>query len=456
MRIVLLSGGSGKRLWPLSNEIRSKIFMKVLPTAEGINESMIQRVCRQLKEVGLDSSSLIVTHKSQVDITIHHVGSQMPIIAEPSKRGTFHAVALTAAYLHSRLQTDPRETICFIPVDLFAETAFIERFLRFPAVLQQSQAELALLGTRPTFPSDQYGYIVPAADNGAEYYRVEQFAEKPDVNKALALINQNALWNCGIFAFPLSFMLSWLDKKGLPVVYEEMLSRYEHLSEVSFDKEVVEQSRHAVVMPYDGFWNDLGSWEALVQQLESPVIGSGTISEDSINTHLVNELAVPVHVVDVPNIIVASSNDGILVASKKSSNRIKEILPKTRPKPMYVEKRWGSSRVLDHSGENGQDIAALTKKIEMLPGQNLSYQQHQKRKEVWVVLSGIGEIMLDGKLSPVQPGDIFQISSGTKHGIKAVTPLVIIEVQIGTDLTEDDILRFSMTWEDTLKYCIKS
>lgn len=452
MRIVLLSGGSGKRLWPLSNEVRSKIFLKLLDKTDGGKESMLQRICRQLDEVGLLSSALIVTHESQVDITVHHVGSKIPIIAEPRKKGTFHAVALTAAYLHSRLHTDPAETVCFLPADGFVETDFFQRFLRFPDILQQSGAKLALLGTRPTFPSSQFGYIVPANtwEKQPEYYPVARFVEKPEVETARALMERKALWNCGIFAFPLSFLLSFLKKKGLPTVYEDWLDRYDTLSEASFDEEVVEKTRRAIVLPYDGRWSDLGTWEALSDQLGSPVTGSGSVSDESVNTHLVNELTLPIHVVDVPGIVVAASPDGILVASKENSSRIKNLLPKERQRPMVEERRWGSYRVLDQSG-NGGTIDALTKKVELLPGQNLSYHQHRKRKEAWMILSGTGEAILDDRLFPVEPGDVISIPCDAKHGIKADGFLVLIEVQIGSELADDDTIRFALTWEEALR-----
>jgi mannose-1-phosphate guanylyltransferase len=453
LKIVLLSGGSGKRLWPLSNEIRSKIFLRLLRTADGGSESMIQRVCKQLDSVGLLPSTLIVTHESQVEIMKNQIGDRIPIISEPYKRGTFTAVALATAYLHSKKHADPDEIVCFLPVDVFVEPTFFERFKKLPDILSQSQADLALLGTNPTYPSNQYGYIVPKkGTNGIDYYPVDQFVEKPDSKNASSLIKKNALWNCGVFAFSLKFMLSYLQNKGLPLLYDEMLTLYEHLPELSFDQEVVEKTRHSVVIPYDGDWKDLGSWDALAGHLVSNVIGPGVISDDSINTHLVNELANPIHVVDVSNIIVAASPDGILVASKANSNKIKQMIHNHHQRPMYEERRWGTYRVLDHS-KTEKDMETLTKKIELFSGKNISYQLHHKRKEVWTIISGSGEFILDDKLYHIKTGDVLQIPLGAKHGVKAITPLEFIEVQIGTELVEEDITRLAMTWEEAMQYC---
>lgn len=451
MKIILLAGGSGKRLWPLSNEIRSKIFLTLLRTEDGGRESMIQRICRQLDAAGLLSSTYIVTHQSQIEIMKNQIGEYIPIISEPYKKGTFTAISLAITYLHSKVHIDPNEMVCVIPVDLLTETAFFDLLQKLPHILAQSQADLALLGTIPKSPSNQFGYIVPKRTDSTDYYPIAHFVEKPDEQKARTLLKHNALWNCGVFAFPLKFMLSHLTEKKLPLVYEEMLAQYKQLPELGFDYEVVEKIPHSIVVPYDGPWNDLGSWEALVCHLKSNILGSGQITDDSVNTHIVNELSYPITVIDVSNIIVAASLDGILIASKKNANRIKQILPPPQ-RPLYEEKRWGTYHVLDHSkAEN--EIETLTKKIKLLPGKNISYQLHHKREEVWIIISGSGEFILENKLYPIKTGDVLQIPLGAKHGLKATTPLELIEVQIGTELVEEDIVRLAMSWEEAVKYC---
>ena len=193
MRIILLSGGSGKRLWPLSNEIRSKIFLKLLPTGDGRRESMIQRVCGQLDKAGLLPSTSIVTHKSQMEITQNHVGDQIPILAEPYKRGTFMAVGLAASYFHSKLLVDSDETICVIPVDLFVESEFYHLLCKLPEILAQSGSELALIGTVPNRPFTQYGYIVPQETDGKDYFNVSKFVEKPSKEIAAHLIRRKCV-----------------------------------------------------------------------------------------------------------------------------------------------------------------------------------------------------------------------------------------------------------------------
>ncbi|WP_159882024.1 sugar phosphate nucleotidyltransferase [Paenibacillus puerhi] len=457
MRIVLLSGGSGKRLWPLSNEIRSKAFLKLLPAEGGGQESMIQRVCRQLDAAGLLSSTAIVAHQSQLELIQNHVGDRLPVISEPCKRGTYTAIALASAYLHTEQKAGPEETLCVLPVDSFADPAFFQLMHAFPSVLAESGADLALLGTVPGHPSSQFGYILPAtvAGEARSFFPVDRFVEKPDERQASDLIRAHALWNCGVFAFPLKFMLAELKKKGLPSDHKELLHGYEQLPDLSFDQEIVENCRQAAVIPYHGLWKDLGSWEALTNHVGSRVIGSGQVSADSVNTHLINELSYPIQIIDVPNIIVAASPDGILVASKMNASRIKEKLTNTPQLAKYAEKRWGTFRVLDHIvAENGVEV--VTGKMQLIAGKHTSYHKHSRRTESWTVASGIGEMILEDRLLQLQTGDMLQIPCGASHGVRAVTSLEVIQIQVGSGLwDEEDTDRIATSWEDALQRCRK-
>jgi mannose-1-phosphate guanylyltransferase len=456
MRVVLLSGGSGKRLWPLSNEIRSKAFLKLLRKEEGGSESMIQRVCRQLEQAGLLASTCIVTHHSQMEITRNHIGDRIPVISEPFKKGTFTAIALAAAYMHSRQGAAPDEVVCVMPVDAFVLPVFYGLIHHFPAVLAHSGADLALIGTEPGSPSSQFGYMVPRDRKETGFYDIAQFVEKPHEMRAIELINQGALWNCGVFAFRLDYLLGEMSARGLPLDDRELLEEYEHLEERSFDEEVVEKAAHTVAIPYQGPWEDLGGWAAFAEHLEHRVTGLGQVDEDSVNSHLVNELNCPIHVIDVPDIIVAASPDGILVASKEKSSRIKDRLKSSARPPLYEEKRWGSRYVLDYNEQTGQQEqmagGALTSKLTVLPGRSLSYHVHKERREILVVQAGEGECILDGVVFPVKAGDSITVPCGVKHGIRAVTELTCIEVHLGRALLYKDTERLALLWEEALRY----
>ncbi|WP_309089147.1 sugar phosphate nucleotidyltransferase [Domibacillus sp.] len=453
MKLVLLSGGSGTRLWPLSNDARSKQFLKVLESKDKNLESMVQRVWGQLTSVGLSESAVIATSKSQVDMIHSQLGYQVPLIIEPSRRDTFPAIALAASFLYTVENTDLSEVVAILPVDPYVEDRFFNRVKDLGTALQESDADLALMGVEPTFPSSKYGYIVPSSDAVETDYRpVSRFTEKPNEETASQLIEEGALWNCGVFAFKLGYLISILKENGLPIEYDLLLEEYANLPKISFDYEVVEKTDNIVMIPYDGYWKDLGTWNTLTEEMAAEQIGKGVVCAESSNTHLINELDIPVTVLGVSNAVVAVSPDGILVADKEKSPKIKELVGGFDNRPMYEERRWGWYRVLDHvKFEGGQEV--LTKRIGVTAGKNLSYQKHSYRSEVWTIIKGEGEFALNDEIRSVKPGDVLQITVGDKHGIKALTDLEFVEVQTGTDLVEEDIVRIFMTWEEVEHHC---
>ncbi|MEI7026126.1 sugar phosphate nucleotidyltransferase [Paenibacillus sp. y28] len=475
MKLILLSGGSGKRLWPLSNDFRSKQFVKVLRNEAGEHESMVQRVWRQLGRVGLAEHAYIATGRAQADVLQSQIGIDTPIIIEPERRDTFPAIALAATYLYSQEGISIGETVAVLPVDPYVDDAFFSKIKTLEAVLASSKADLALMGVRPDGPSEKYGYIVPeesstpfghrcdplpyeslnqemAPEEQNDFFTVGHFIEKPDEQRAAALIGQQALWNCGVFAFKLDYLINLLARKGLPIQYEAMLSQYHRLPSISFDYEVVEKAGRIVAASYEGSWKDLGTWNTLTEEVEASVTGHGTVSADSHNTHIINELDIPVAVLGLSNVIVSSSPDGILVADKSASPRLKEFIKPFEQRPMYEERRWGSYRVLDYKKfPDGHEV--LTKRICVAAGKNLSYQLHFKRSEVWTIIAGEGEFVLNDQLFSVKAGDTVKIPAGARHSIRASIDLEIIEVQSGTELVEEDIIRLCLAWDEIVKLC---
>ncbi|MED4063781.1 sugar phosphate nucleotidyltransferase [Priestia megaterium] len=448
MKLVLLSGGSGKRLWPLSNDSRSKQFLKVLEDKDQYLQSMVQRVWTQISTVGLADSTVIATGKSQEDMIRSQLDNQAGLIIEPCRRDTFPAIALAASYVYSVQKADLDEVVAILPVDPYVDDQFFTRVQDLEEVVQNSNAQLALIGVTPTYPSSKYGYIVPTVEkSSSEYRKVSRFTEKPSEKQAASLIEDGALWNCGVFAFKLGYVISILEEKGMSTDYEELLKQYATLPKISFDYEVVEKTKDIVVLPYSGYWKDLGTWNTLTEEMATSQIGKGVISADSENVHLINELDIPVTVLGGSNLIVAASPDGILVSDKEASPRIKELVGEFENRPMYEERRWGWYRVLDYTKlEEGKEV--LTKRIGIAEGKNLSYQLHDHRDEVWTIIKGEGEFVLNDEVRSIKTGDVIQIQAGDKHAVKAVTDLEIIEVQTGSQLIEEDIVRLFMSWEE--------
>lgn len=449
----MLSGGSGKRLWPLSNDARSKQFLKVLEDEKLNIQSMVQRVWKQLNRVQLAESTFIATSKTQVDMIQNQLGQKVvDLVIEPSRRDTFPAIALAATYLYSEKNVSVDEVIAVLPVDPFVQDAFFEQIKQLEPLLNKANADIALIGVKPTYPSSKYGYIIPTTHYTTEYMPVKKFTEKPTESEAEILIEQNALWNCGVFAFKLDFILTILEQRGFPLIYESLLEQYEKLPKISFDYEVVEKNDNIIVLPYEGYWKDLGTWRTLTEEMSTSQIGKGLITDDCQETHLINELDIPIAIVGLSNIIVAASPDGILVADKDQSPRIKELIGQYDNRPMYEERRWGWYKVLDHL-KTDENYEVLTKRIGVKAGKNLSYQYHQHRSEVWTIIRGEGVFVQNDKLRVVRPGDVLEIPVGHRHGLKAVTDLEMIEVQTGSQLIEEDIVRVFMTWEEVEEHC---
>ncbi len=457
MKLVLLSGGSGKRLWPLSNDSRSKQFLRILSDGRGHTESMVQRVWRQLKAAGMTSSAYLTTNRMQSDIIFSQLG-EVPMIIEPERRDTFPAIALAASYLYSIAGAVLNETVVAMPIDSFVSDAFFDTLAALESALDRSSAEVALIGVKPGFPSEKYGYILPDRvrdgwggrdEPGA---RVRQFVEKPDRDAAERLIGEGALWNCGVFAFKLNTLINELIRRGLPIRYEEMFKQYARLRKTSFDYEMVESMRHRVVISYSGEWKDLGTWNTLTEEMNIRVLGKGVVSDDSHHTHLINELDIPVTVLGLSNVVVAASPDGILVSDKSSSPRVKEVMKDFIQRPMYEERRWGWYKVLDYKQYAG-GAEMLTKRICVLAGHNLSYQTHDCRSEVWTVVSGEGKMVLNDKIWRIGPGAVLTIPVGARHSLRASTDLELIEVQRGTRLAEEDIVRLLTDWDEIVEQC---
>lgn len=483
MKMVLLSGGSGARLWPLSNRRRSKQFLKVLKGPNGQPESMVQRVWRQLGEAGIREAARFVAGQDQADLLLSQLGDDAPIITEPERRDTFPAVALAAAHLHSVERIGPGETVVVLPVDPYAETDFFRLLAGLPGVLAETGADLALVGTEPDHPSETFGYIVPAkeadgrtaecetmrqtaasippaalappepkAPSGAPVpseplampaaFRVAAFREKPDRQEASRLIRLGALWNCGVFAFRLRFMLDLLEANGWPLQYEALVRRYAGLAKTSFDRAVVEKAANIVAVRYDGKWKDLGTWPALAAELSDRVIGMGLLAERSDGTHLVNELEIPVAVLGIPDAIVAAGPDGVMVANKAVSHKIKEIAGWFDRRPMLEEHRWGESRIMDRF-RDGDGCETIVRRLSLKDGARIGNRVHLRRRGLWVVLAGEGEAVIGGRLKRVSAGDALPIPPGTSHGIRALQGLVLLEIQRGANLDDSDAVHES-------------
>ncbi|MCI9400036.1 MAG: cupin domain-containing protein [Lachnospiraceae bacterium] len=440
MNIVLLSGGSGKRLWPLSNEVRSKQFLKLLCDKEGKHESMVQRVYRQITDAGIHARIVVATSASQVEAIRGQLPKDVDIVVEPERRNTFPAIVLAASYLASRKKIDLEETVIVLPVDPYVDVAYFECFRKMDEEVQKGTADMVLMGITPSYPSEKYGYILQG-----EQGVVTGFKEKPDEETAARLIQEGALWNAGVFAFRLNYLMEIADQYVQNRDFDDITKHYGDLKKDSFDYEVVEKTKSLAVVPYSGEWKDIGTWNTLTEEMEEESVGYAVTGEDCENTHVINELSIPVVALGTKNIVVAASPDGILVSDKHKSSYIKPYVENITGRPMYEERRWGEYKVYDYI-QYKDGTKSLTKHITVHAGMAQDYQLHHYKDEVITVVNGSGEFVINGCLMKLSYGDTICIRRGQKHTMRAIEDLQMICVQIGEEISEEDVEVYEWRW----------
>ena len=446
LHVILLSGGSGTRLWPLSNNSRSKQFLKVLRNSSNDPESMVQRTVRKVRGALPEAEILVATGNSQVFSIEDQIEGDYELVVEPERRDTAPAIMLACAKLAYDLGAKLDDSVIVLPIDTYASDEYYESLVELVGAVNKGSNDLVLLGIKPTYPSEKYGYIVPESTEGAAY-EVASFAEKPTEEKARQLIDDGALWNGGIFGFKLGYGLNILNAYTPSKDFQEIISNYRLLPKSSFDYEVVEKADSVAVVPCRGEWKDLGTWNTLSEEMAEDF--SGRIVFDAAtckNVHAINETNIPLVVSGVEDVVVVATPDGILVSSKEHSAKLKPLVEQAAlTRPMYEKRRWGEYRVVD-SGVYADGQKAMTKELIIEAGRQLSYQRHHKRSEVWTVISGKGEIVLNGEVSALGPGKVVNIQSGQLHSARAFEDLHVIEVQLGDVLLEEDIERFGNYW----------
>lgn len=449
MNIILLSGGSGKRLWPLSNDIRSKQFIKLFKKTatpceikmgteySGDYESMVQRIYRQIKTVDPDATVTIATSKSQVSAIHNQLGTDVGISVEPCRRDTFAAIALATAYLHDVRHISTDEAVVVCPVDPYVKEGYFQCLHEMCEKSQAGSKNLVLMGIEPTYPSEKYGYIKPVdgADGSISY----AFTEKPSEEKAKEYISQGSLWNGGVFAYKLSYVL----KKSKDLLgtsnYNELYGNYDNLKKISFDYAVVEAETSIEVVKYSGTWKDLGTWNTLTEAMEETTVGDVRLNDSCTNVHVINELGIPILGMGLHDLVIGASAEGILISDKHESSYIKPFVDDIHQPVKFAEKSWGSYRVLDVQNDS------MTVMVTLNPGHSMNYHSHEKRDEIWNVVSGSGRTIIDDMEQPVKAGDVITMESGCKHTIIAGKEgLQLIEVQLGNEISVEDKKKYDM------------
>lgn len=435
MNIILLSGGSGKRLWPLSNDIRSKQFIKIFKNDEDSYESMVQRIYGQIQKVDKDSNVTIATSKSQVSNLHSQLGNDVGISVEPCRRDTFPAIALATAYLHDVMNVSEDEAVVVCPVDPYVDDEYFEVVKQLGEIAESGEANLVVMGMEPTYPSEKYGYVIPEDKNPVS--KVITFKEKPSQEVAKSYIEQGALWNGGVFAYKLSYVLNKAHELIDFVDYKDLFNKYDTINKISFDYAVAEHEDNIAVVRYSGQWKDLGTWNTLTEAMHENVIGNAILNDTCENVHVLNELDIPVLCMGLKDVVVSCSPEGILVSDKEQSSYIKPFVDSIEQPIMFAEKSWGEYKVLD------VEDTSMTIKVTLRKGNQMNYHSHERRDEVWTIISGVGMANVNGRIFELHAGDTIKLPVGCKHTIYAQTDLELVEIQSGENISVKDKIKYN-------------
>lgn len=455
MKLIILAGGSGTRLFPLSRSCYPKQFLKIAG-----QKSLLQQTIERFNNLVMPEDILIVTNKDyifHVQADLAEIGAgNAHIITEPVARNTAPAIALAVAYCKDKMKCDDNECLFVSPADhVISPVASFQDVVKEAEAICTNNECIVTLGVNPTKPETGYGYIHADNERIGIGYKVESFKEKPDMATAEKYVAQGGYyWNAGMFAFSVNTMEKSLQSSARDIFaissfgYEKALKDFANMPNISIDYAVAEKSKNIVVIPMGGVnWNDVGSFDAIDEVLPSKngnVISGDVITTDSNNNMILGSDRL-VSTIGVQNLIVVDTPDVLLISEKGRSQDVKKVVEKLKAdkrkeisENVTMYRPWGSYTILAE-GEGFK-----VKKITVNPGAKLSLQMHYHRSEHWTVISGTGKLTLDDKEIVFKENESTYIPIAVKHRLEnpGSIPLSIIEVQNGRYLGEDDIVRF--------------
>lgn len=453
---LILAGGSGSRLWPLSRELYPKQLLNLQNT-----ESLLQATFERLEKI-IPTANIIsmtgVKHVSNVKYQLSKLCDNPIVLSEPISKNTAPAIIVGTRFIMQKTASDP--IILVVPSDHLIKNneAFIKTVEKGKEIAEKGY--IVTFGIKPSYPETGYGYINTSSEKIADGYKINKFVEKPDKTLAQKYIaDGNYYWNSGIFMFKASSLISE-TKKCAPEIYSKLDNydfsnsneipyiEFDKMPAISIDYAIMEKSDNIALVKLESDWNDLGSWSSIYEVSAKDKDGNvkiGHILDEGSKNSLMYSSSKLVATIGLEDTIIVETEDAILACKTNKSQDVKKIfdtLKKQNDNTHLVHKTvyrpWGYYTVL------AEGKGFLTKMIQVNPGQKLSVQSHNHRSEHWVVLEGMAKVLLEGKEHILSPGHSIDIDVKEIHSLQNPyeETLKIIEVQKGDLLIEEDIVRY--------------